>query len=257
MTNSIIDVITNHKSIRHFKNQKLTGDEVDTLVDAATHASTSTFSQQYSIISVTDPQKLAEIERLTGGKKWMLGSGHYFVMVADQYRNLQIAQKAGQDPYILRTTDKFLASVFDASLATENLVLAAESMGMGATIMGSILNESERIIELLGLPELTFPLLGIAVGYPETEPETKPRMPKQLQHFTDTYQLDKVISDVLPEYDAQINEYYAERGSNNRKETFSTHILSELSRDRSVRAELLANIARQGFDVDEQLKPLN
>ncbi|GAY72368.1 nitroreductase family protein [Lentilactobacillus kosonis] len=254
MENSVLDLIYNHRSIRNFKKQALSSEEVQTLIMAASKASNSTFSQQYSIISVTDPEKLQAFDELTGSRHWMMSSGHYFVMVADQQRNFQIAQKAGVDPYILRTTDKFLASVFDASIATENLVLAAESMGMGATIMGSILNDSHRVIELLNLPKLTFPLLGVAVGYPETLPENKPRLPQTLQHFENGYHLSDRIENQLPEYDQQMLEYYAARSSNQREETFSNHIVSELSRNRKLRSDLLKNIVHQGFNVDELLK---
>ncbi|WP_268912252.1 NADPH-dependent oxidoreductase [Lentilactobacillus sp. SPB1-3] len=250
MENSILDLINNHRSIRNFKHQSLSDEEVKTLVTAAKKASTSTFSQQYSIISVTDQEKLKEIDKITGNTHWMLSSGHYFVMVADQYRNLKIAERAGADPYILKTADKLLASVFDAGIATENLVLAAESMGMGATIMGSILNDSNKMIGLLDLPKLTFPLLGIAVGYPETIPEIKPRMPETLQHFTNGYQLDDQIGNWLPIYDDQMAKYYASRSTNSRQENFSNHIVSELSRNRKLRADLLENIVSQGFDVD-------
>ncbi|EHM00033.1 putative oxygen-insensitive NADPH nitroreductase [Lentilactobacillus parafarraginis F0439] len=242
--NSVLRQLMNHRSIRRFKERSLTEDQVDQLVAAAQHASTSTFSQQYSIISVTDPAILHELGQITL-HPWLEKSGHYFVMVADQFRNLQIAKRAGVDPFTLHTTDKFLAAVFDTAIATENIMVAAESMDLGGTIMGSILNDTKRVIELLQLPELTFPLLGIAIGYPADEPDLKPRMAANLMHFQNRYRPDQ--GDDLKAYDKLIASYYQKRGSNRRTETFSSHILSELGRSHQVRADLFDNIKDQGF----------
>ncbi|MFD1126542.1 NADPH-dependent oxidoreductase [Lentilactobacillus raoultii] len=245
---TILAQLLAHRSVRQFKKKPLTTQQVETLVEAAQHASTSTFSQQYSIISVTDPKVLTEIAEITG-HSWLLNSGHYFVMVADQFRNFQIAKRNNADPFILHTTDKFLAAVFDAAIATENIMIAAESMGLGATIMGSILNDSNRMIQLLSLPELTFPLLGIAIGYPDDEPELKPRLPQAMMHFNNQYHLTPEMPNLV-DYDQLLAEYYQSRSTHRRAETFSHHIISELSRDRRVRSDLLHNIKAQGFLVD-------
>lgn len=66
MTNPILEQLTQHRSIRQFQNKLLSPHQVTELVDAAQHASTSTFSQQYSIISVTDPDILKQIAKVTG-----------------------------------------------------------------------------------------------------------------------------------------------------------------------------------------------
>ncbi|WP_084998116.1 NADPH-dependent oxidoreductase [Lentilactobacillus parabuchneri] len=246
LTNQIIEQLTQHRSIRNFQNKPLTNEQVAVLVDAAQHASTSTFSQQYSIISVTDPKILKEIGRISG-HHWLMNAGHYFVMVADQHRNLRIAKEHDSDPFILHSMDKFLASVFDTAIATENIMVAAESMGLGGTIMGSILNDSQKMIELLNLPELTFPLLGIALGYPADEPELKPRLPKEMFHFRNQYGSDENFDQQLASYDTLVASYYKHRSSNDRTETFSYHIVSELAAGHGRRAELVDVIRKQGF----------
>lgn len=63
------------------------------------------------------------------------------------------------------------------------MVIAAESLGIGAVLLGSILNQVDELVDLLNLPELVVPVLGIPLGYPDQEPQMKPRMPKELIHF--------------------------------------------------------------------------
>ncbi|GAK48443.1 nitroreductase [Secundilactobacillus oryzae JCM 18671] len=249
MTNFTMNQLTNHKSIRSFTNEKLTEAEINSLVSAAQHASTSTFSQQYSIISVTDAKQKQILGEISG-HHWLENSGHFFLMVVDQYRNLQLADQAGAKPDVLGTTDKFLAGVMDAAIATESIMVAAESMGLGGTIMGSILNDSKRVIDTFKLPQLTFPILGIALGHPAATPSLKPRLPEALMHFDGQYALPADFETQMADYDIVLQDYYHYRDSNTRDENFSHHIVKELSRDPRLRAELKSVIEAQGFMAD-------
>ena len=60
--NETIQIQLNHRSIRAFKDQALTKEEVELLVNVARHTATSKFMQAYSIISITDStlKKLSE-----------------------------------------------------------------------------------------------------------------------------------------------------------------------------------------------------
>nr|WP_211089483.1 nitroreductase family protein [Secundilactobacillus angelensis] len=242
-------LLNQHRSIRQYTDQPLTSGEITTLVSAAQHAATSTFAQQYSIISITDPAIKQELGNITG-HHWLEKSGHYFMLVADQHRNLKIAEAANADTTILRSFDKFMASTFDVAIAAEAIVTAGESLGLGSTIMGSILNHTQQVIDLLHLPELTFPLLGLAIGHPAEQPDLKPRLPQPLMHFSNQYDLPADFDDQLAAYDEKTADYYAHRNSHLKKITFSKHIVQELQRDPKLRAELIQVIKQQGFNVN-------
>lgn len=245
MANPTLDTLLNHRSIRRFAAEKLTAAEVTTLVDAAQHEPTSTFSQQYSIISITDPQQLATLGDITG-HHWLEQAGHFFLFLADQYRNAQLAPKTSTTTANLHSTDKLLAGIFDASIAAEAMVVAGESLGLGSTIMGSILNDAAQVISLCQLPPLTFPVFGLAMGHPAEQPEQKPRLPQSLMHFTNHYQPLASTVD-LASYDQTIADYYQSRGTHQRAETFSHHIAAELSHDPQQRAKLAQVLQTQGF----------
>lgn len=249
MTNDILTLLNQHRSIRQFTDQPLTDDEITTLVSAAQHAATSTFAQQYSIISITDPAIKQVLGDITG-HHWLEKSGHYFMLVADQHRNLKIAEAANANTTILRSFDKFMASTFDVAIAAEAIVTAGESLGLGSTIMGSILNHTQQVIDLLHLPELTFPLLGLAIGHPAEQPDLKPRLPQPLMHFNNQYALPADFDNQLAAYDDQTADYYAHRNSHLKQITFSKHIVQELQRDPKLRAELIQVIKQQGFNVN-------
>ncbi|MGY5339655.1 nitroreductase family protein [Levilactobacillus spicheri] len=245
-TNPTLETLLAHRSIRRFTPENLTSAEVQTLITAAQHAATSTFSQQASVISVTDPAKLAVLGDISG-HHWLERAGHYFVFVADQYRNAQLAPANATTTANLHSLDKLLAGIFDATIMTEAVVTAGESLGLGSTIMGSILNDAPRVIDLLDLPELTFPVLGLAIGHPAEQPEHKPRLPQELVHFTNGYQRITPDDPTLVAYNALITHYYQQRTTNQREETVSHHIATELSRDPQQRVGILTGLQQQGW----------
>lgn len=242
--NKTLHLLTHHRSIRHFKNQGLSADVIHTLLEAAQRTSSSMFMQQFSVISVTDANLKKQLADITT-YPFTKSSGHLFIMVADQHRNEFIGQEADTDTHLLHDGDRSLAAFDDAALAGQSIVTAAESMGLGAVILGSILNDAQQVIDLLHLPKLTFPVFGIAIGYPDEKPNLKPRLPLEAVHFDNYYQdPDKKTLDT---YDQTIERYYAQRGTNNRVETYRHHILHDMQVSPKKRSQILTVLKQQGF----------
>lgn len=87
--NQTIDNQLNHRTIRAFKDQPLTADQLQTLYAAASHTSTSMFMQQFSILHLTDPQ-LRQAVREISGQPYVGANGDLLIFVVDLYRNQQI-----------------------------------------------------------------------------------------------------------------------------------------------------------------------
>lgn len=235
-----------HRTIRAFKDQALTQEEVELLVDVAQHTTTSNFLQGYSIISITDPTLKQEFARISN-QPYVANNGHLFLFIVDQYRNTQITQAQNRPANVQGTADRFIASLTDATIAAQNMVVAAESLGMGTVFLGSLHNDAARIIELLGLPEYTFPAVGLAVGYPAQEPQMKPRLPRSIVHMENHYQpLEHPLED-LQEYDETITNYYDMRDTNSRVDQFTKQVADKMEQLPAKRLELLELLKQQGF----------
>lgn len=236
----------NHRSIRKFKDIPLTVDQVNLLVDVARHTSTSSFMQSYSILSVTDPEKKAKVAQI-GNQNYIAECGHLFIMLADQHRNQLIAEEQNTDTEVLGSFDRFFVAATDAILAAQNIMIAAEAMGLGAVFLGSILNQVDQLIEIFDLPEHVVPVLGIAIGYPDHAPQLKPRLPRALMHFENSYPKLDNVCEALQDYDAIVHEYYDLRDANNRVDAFTTQIAKGMTRKHPGRMRLLKFYQRQGF----------
>ncbi|WP_064091841.1 oxygen-insensitive NADPH nitroreductase [Rossellomorea aquimaris] len=229
--NSTIETILNHRSIRKFKNEPLSEEQIHTLVSTAQAASTSSYIQAYSIIGVTDPIKKKRLAELAGNQSYVEENGHFFVFCADLYRHEKIGEWEGAELIpTLESTEKFMVSLIDASLAAQNASIAAESMGMGICYIGGIRNDLEAVSEVLGLPHRVIPLFGLAVGYPEENSDVKPRLPIHAVYHENSYNVNEnEIKAGLEEYDETISSYYHTRTAGKRSDRWTEQMAKMLS----------------------------
>jgi len=228
MHNAVISTLLNHRSIRKFKPQPLSEEQIKLLVSCAQAASTSSFTQSFSIIGVEDPEIKKQLRAISGDQPYVEENGYFFVFVADQYRNKKIGDQNGADTSVLDTTQRLTVALGDAAFAAQNMAVAAESMGLGICYIGSIQRDIEKTAELLHLPDYTFPVFGLAVGYPDQNPEKRPRLPFENIFHRNVYE-EKGNEDALNQYDQKVADYYHTRTGGRRDETWTEQITHGLS----------------------------
>lgn len=163
INNETIDHLLNHRSIRSFKDQDLSAEQLKTLYLAARQTSTSMFMQQFSIMHLTDDHLRHQVQQISK-QPYVVDNGDLFIFIVDLYRNQQIRKQLGHDDGRLHTTDIFMQAVEDTVLAVQNFLTAAESMGLGGVILGSVKNDPAKLVDVLQLPKMTLPLLGLQIG---------------------------------------------------------------------------------------------
>ena len=85
MTNETIASQLAHRTIRAYKDQPLTEEEVTTLMEVARHTATSSFLQSCTVLHITDPQ-VREAIGAASGQPYVGGTkGDLFIFVADLY----------------------------------------------------------------------------------------------------------------------------------------------------------------------------
>lgn len=246
---TIQDQIEHHRSIRKFKDQPLSPDQLTQLYQAARHTSTSMFLQQFSLIHLTDPQKRAQV-RAISGQPYVGAQGELFIFIADLHRNQQIRQQLGHDDGRLHTTDVFLQAVNDTVLAVQNTLTAAEGMGLGGVILGSVNDDPARLVEVLNLPPLTMPILGLQVGVPDQAPQLKPRLPLDQLVFENDYPDDFQVQ-ALKDYDQVGTTYYDLRQANRRLDSFMAQITGpKLNQHPTKRDQIGRVLQQQGLCLD-------
>ncbi|RJF40487.1 NADPH-dependent oxidoreductase [Actinomyces sp. 2119] len=234
-----------HRSIRAFSEEPVGEEIMTTLLDVARHGATSSFQQQTTIIRVKDPE-VREAVHAASGQPYVGGHrGELLVLVVDLHRNAVIRQRAGVCLEPLERMSLFLQGVEDTVIAAQNLVVAAESLGLGTVYLGSLRGGLRGLIRALHLPLRTFPLLGLLVGHPAQVPQYKPRLPREVTVGTDRYPEPEDHMEALAVYDEVVREYYDLRDTSARVDSFTSQIARNLGTGAASTAPVLQVLHEQ------------
>ncbi len=153
---SAIDNILSRKSVRKYSDKKIEQEKIDEILKCAMAAPSAMNKQPWEILVVTDKEKLEKIAESCPNAAYSKNSQVTMIVCGDK-----------------NVSDKFWEQ--DCCAVTENILLAAEALGLGA-VWCAVYPLDEKVAavkELFGLPENIVPLNVIPMGYPLTNEEPK------------------------------------------------------------------------------------
>lgn len=212
-SNSVQTLQLAHHSVRRFTRRPLDPGQLEQLVRCGQAAPSSSFIQAYSLVRVSDADVRARIAEAAGGQRWVVEAAEFLVFCADLKRVDQACQARDMGE-LEGYAEHSLAAVVDVTLMAQNMLLAAQSQGLGGVFIGGIRNDPQLVVDLLHLPHLVMPVFGLCLGWPDESNEVKPRMPTSMILHQDTYRV--AAEDELADYDRTMAAYYARRASNAR-----------------------------------------
>jgi nitroreductase len=233
-----------HSSVRRFLDKPLEPGQLEELILCGQAAATSGFIQAYSVVRVTRPEVRAAIAASAGGQAWIEKAAEFLVFCADLRRVNAACERAGRGG-LEGHSEHSLAAIIDVTLMAQNVMLAAESQGLGGVYIGGIRNDPLVTQEQLQLPKWVAPMFGMCLGWPDQDTEIKPRMPLDLILHQDQYR--DPSDERMAEYDAKMAAYYDSRGSN-AKICDWTHATAE-SKQGKKREHMLGFLHSLGFFV--------
>ena len=165
-----------HRSRRSYLPDPVPDTQIERLVDAARHASTSSFIQAYSVVAVREEELKSECARLCGGQQHIVEAPLFFAICADLHKLSRACSEHGTEVRA-DSFELFLQATIDAALLGQNLQLAAEAEGLGACMIGGARNHPIELARKLALPEHCYVVFGMTVGKPNDDPVPRGRMP--------------------------------------------------------------------------------
>ena len=154
-----IETIMTRTSIRQYTDETVSKADIETMLRAGMAAPTAVNRQPWHFVAVTDKAKLAELAGRRGG---MIKQAGVAIVVCG---NMDKAMQGPGQAFWVQ----------DCSAATENILLAANAIGLGAVWTGCYPMD-DRVAEVsktLKLPETIVPLCVIAIGHPAEQPTPK------------------------------------------------------------------------------------
>lgn len=170
--NPVIDSLVQRKSIRKYTTLQPDNEVIETIARAGQQAPFA-----YQLCSVL-------LSRQADQNPFQ--APLYFTICVDAYRFELIMAKRG---WKTGSNDLSLLviGIQDAALMAQNMVIAAQSLGLGSCFLGGVPYQSKEIIRKYRLPARVFPLVGLAMGYPASDPPVRPRFPLEYTLFEDEY----------------------------------------------------------------------
>ncbi len=163
-----LEAIKTRRSIRKYQNKKISDDVIQELITCAMFSPSAFDTQPWHFIVVDKKEVFEDVLKVATHAEMINGASHAILICGDN--------KAQENPGLL---------IQDISAATENLLLAAHSLGLGAVWTG--IYPFEEIINgikaLFNLPDYIIPVSMAVMGYPAEQPEQPERYKEEKVHL--------------------------------------------------------------------------
>ena len=240
---SVIDLLKSHRSIRKFTDKAIDPDVLDDILLAGQAAATSSFLQGSTIIRVKNKGTRESLAKMAGNQPYVETAAEFMVFCADLKRAGNYCKEYGK-PFEGDYTEHFIIATVDVALMAQSLVTAAESVGLGICYIGGIRNNPVDVSKLLELPIGVYPVFGLCLGYPDQDPEIKPRLPLSVIVKDEVYN-ERGDQEKIREYDEEIRDYYRTRTGGGHGISWTEQVATLLSE--KSRPHMKAFLEKQGF----------
>lgn len=151
--------------MRRYEDRPLEEGTVETLLEVAHWAPSAGNRQPWFFYVVEDETMKNQLVEVALGQEFIAEAPVIIVVCADPERSAQRYRDRGRHLYCIQ----------DTAAAMQNMLLTAESMGLGTCWIGAF--DEEACIRALSLPEHLRPVGMTPVGYPAQSPDARQRRP--------------------------------------------------------------------------------
>jgi len=245
MMDSIHDLLRSHTSIRSFTDEPVDDQAVADLIRSGLSAATSSNLQATTVIRVQNQATRDRFVEVAGGQRYVGTAPVFLVWCADLHRTRRACEMAG-GTMTSGMTEQFIIATVDVALAAQNTVVAAEAQGFGICYIGAIRNDPQVVSDLLELPDDVYPVFGMCIGRPKSNPEVKPRLPIEIVLKNDVYS-DEGDEALIKGYDEVISEYYRTRSGGTKESSWTEEMAGLVDGER--RPHMRQFLADRGFEM--------
>ncbi|MDA3954963.1 MAG: nitroreductase family protein [Bacteroidales bacterium] len=166
----IIKGILTRRSIRKYTDKQISEEQIETLLKAGMYAPSASNQQPWHFIVIKDREILNKIAEVHPYAKMLTQAPLAILVCGDQ--NLELSK----DYWVV-----------DCSAATQNILLAAHDLGLGAVWLGvhPRIERKADIRKIFELPNHIQPMSLISIGYPDEEKEMPERFKPERIHYNE------------------------------------------------------------------------
>lgn len=169
-SDDILKIIKGRRCVRRFRDgrEEIPDEYIHKILEAGIWAPSAGNIQPWEFVVVRDRDKIDKIKLVSPG---LFGDPSAIIVVCI---NLERARKGGKGGEVM--------AIMDASMATQNMMLMAYSLGIGSCPIASF--SKTAVKELLDIPDHIEPVLLITLGYVDVWPNPPKRRPlEEVVHY--------------------------------------------------------------------------
>ncbi len=159
----VFEAIKGRRSIRAYTSDKVSDEDIEKLIDAAHWAPSAGNIQPWEFVIVRDAKIKRRLSAAALNQKFIEEAPVVIVVCADEDRSGWRYGSRGTNLYCLQ----------DTAAATQNILLAACALGLGACWIGAF--HEDEVEKALNTPRGVRPVAIIPVGHPAEKPTAPPR----------------------------------------------------------------------------------
>ncbi len=159
--NETIQVLEERRSVRAFVPDSITEEERKIITSAALRAPNGGKMSKFSLIDVRDRALKEKIAAFCDNQRFVATAPGVYIVLADYSRWFRLFRKYVKTLGVainIPREDEILLSAVDALLAAENMVIAAQSLGIGSCFIADIIINYRQVKELFALPKYVMPV---------------------------------------------------------------------------------------------------
>lgn len=191
-------------SVRDFTGETMSKKDIELITSVINNAPTSTNTQQFSAIIVTDKKKLDWIGTKNWNQQHIKDASAFIIFVADRTRVNYIKKQFEVDETPKMKKHEFFRATIDATIAATFAMDALIEMGYGTTMVGGLYAFADELAKEISLPDENFIVVGLSVGKIKAKNAVKPKMQKV---FLEKYDAKVACEEVEKYHDATIEEF--------------------------------------------------
>ncbi|MDO4319808.1 MAG: nitroreductase family protein [Bacteroidales bacterium] len=163
----IPEYFSQRHTVRQYSDKEISTQQLNAMLDAASHAPNTGNMQWYSVIVTRDDEQKRRLAPLHFGQPQICDANVVLTFCIDLRRFELWCRKREAEPGF-DNFQSFVASMIDTSLVAQQLCTVAEMQGIGTCYLGTTTYKARQIAEVLDLPVRVVPVATVTLGYPSS-----------------------------------------------------------------------------------------
>jgi nitroreductase len=173
----ILDLIKNRRTIKTFMPKYVSWEKISRIIDAGRHAPSCGNVQNWKFLLVSDPDQKQQVAEAAYKQYEIIQAGTLIIVCGEPEKAERYYGLRGERLY----------SVQNCAAAIQNMLLEAESLGLGTRWIGGF--DEEAIKTMFKIPPEVRPQAIIAIGHPKEVPPKPPKYPLETVVYFGSWRL--------------------------------------------------------------------